>query len=434
MFRTTLMSLALGAVAAGCVTDDGTAPSPEPDTLATTQATSLSFTREQVIGDVYHYQLVLPAGSGPNAGIRIHRVVRELAPFVARPTSHAVMSLHGDFSTFVTNFTPSMGTPASPVLGLAPYLAQHGIDVWGVDRRWTLAPTDGDVSDFATMTVAQEVDDVRVALGFARAFRLATGSGGGKLALLGFSHGAQLAYAYAAMEAARPAAQRHVNALVPMDYYGGYGPDQAELRALTCEVAAGEYDAVANGDIDVPNLFFIRAAQLARTLPDDPTPFPFLAGLTNRQAFLLIVGQTYFLAPFAPFYHLLAPELDGDLAVGLTETAEDAGLAWFEGAVPHQAMIESADLDAILCGDAPPVAAPLSAIRVPLYYIGAAGGVGVDGLYATTAVSSTDVTVTMVQRYPAERRPEDFGHSDLLFGDDAPGLVFAPLATWLGHH
>ena len=149
----------------------------------------------------------------------------------------------------------------------------------------------------------------------------------------------------------------------------------------------------------------------------------------------MFIGQTYFLAPFAPFYHLGAPELDGDVAVGFAESSEDAMSAWLAGGTPHQALLESADLDRLLCGEGvQPVVAPLSAIRVPLYYLGAAGGIGVNGLHATTSVSSSDVTVNMVQRYGADRRAEDFGHTDLLLADDAVTLAWAPLASWLLHH
>src|SRR5690242_18622024 len=87
-----------------------------------------SVTREHIRDDLWHYQFDIPVDKTPNGRVRVHRVVRELAPFHPRPSAHAVMLLHGDFSSFATNFEP----------GLAPYLAERGIDVWGADRRWTL--------------------------------------------------------------------------------------------------------------------------------------------------------------------------------------------------------------------------------------------------------------------------------------------------------
>jgi hypothetical protein len=378
----------------------------------------LGFTRTHVSADIYHYEAVLPVGDAPNAALRIHRVVREAAPFVPRKTKSGVMAVHGDFSTFGTNFMP----------GLAPYLASRNVDVWGLDRRWTLPGATDDVSDFGTMGVAQEIDDLRAALAIARGFR-----GGDRLALMGFSHGGQLAYTYAAVEGARPAPQRHVDALVPLDYYGALGPDLEDMRVATCDFAQQEYDAVAAGVTDVPNDFFITLGQLALTAPDDVSPF--FDPMTNREAMLLALGQTYLFAPFAPFYHLASPILDGDTAIAFRESTETAMATWIANATPHQALLETADFDRLLCGEGVmPVDAPLSNIRVPLYYLGAAGGIGDLGLYATTQVSSTDVTTRIIQRFGPERRAEDFGHTDLLLATDAPALVWAPLATWLVHH
>jgi len=420
------LALASGvALAAGGCTDE--------DSLAVeAQAvgSAISLRRERVVDDVYHHELVIALGDAPNARLRLHRVVREAAPWVPRPTAGGAMLLHGDFSTFVTNFAPGLGDPASPVGGLAPYLAAQGLDVWGVDRRWTLA--EADTSDLAGMTVAQELEDLRTALAVARATRAATGQGGDRLALVGFSHGAQLAYTYAAVEGARPASQRHVDALVPLDFYASFAPADEALRAAFCDYAAAEYGMVADGGIDSPNDFLIAVGQLARTAPGEASPlFP---GATNLGAMLTIVGQTYLFAPFAPFYHLAAPILDGDAAAGLAESSPAAIAAWLEGAPPHQAMIEAADLDALLCGQAPPVDAPLSNIRVPLLYVGAAGGVGSLGIDSTTRVSSAEVTTRIVHRFGPERRAEDFGHADLLFAGDAPALAWQPLAAWLLHH
>lgn len=423
MFRHVLVFACL----AGCVAEDAPVT-----TSSTDQAVSLSFSRERVTGDVYHYSLVLPLGSGPNAAVRVHRVVRELAPFVPRPTPHAAMLMHGDFSTFVTNFAPGLGDPASSAPGLAPFLASRNIDVWGIDRRWTLPGPEDDVSDFATMGVAQEVEDIRAVLAFARTIRLAGGSGGGKLALIGYSHGAQLAYTYASVEAARPAALRHVGALVPLDYYGELGPDGADQKAVACANYPLGYEWVAEGFIDSTNDYQIIAGQLAESAPSDPSPLN--PDKTNRDVMLELVGQTYKFAPLAPLYHLLSPTLDGDAPTGLRETTETASNAWLAGSPLHESFLEAVDFDALICGEAPPVDAPLSRIAVPLFYIGAAGGVGDLGIYSTTRVASTDVTTLVVRRFGPERRAEDYGHADLLYASSARALAWEPLAAWLAVH
>jgi hypothetical protein len=418
------LPLAGGCAAPEPPTDEEAALAEEVQALGA----PISLRREHVTGDIYHHEIVIPVGDTPNARLRVHRVVREQAPWVPRPTSGGAMLLHGDFSTFVTNFAPTLGDPASPAPGLAPYLAAQGLDVWGISRRWTLAGDD--VSDFAGMTVAQELDDLRAALALARATRVAGGHGAGKLALVGFSHGAQLAYTYAAVEGARPPALRHVDALVPLDFYASL--PAGELRSTMCAFAAFEYDLVAEGFIDSPNDFLIEIGRRARTAPDAPSEL--LPGETNRGAMLGLVGQTYQFVPYAPLYHLAAPILDGGVVTGFSDSPEAAITAWLEGGTPHQSMIETADFDALLCGEAPPVAAPLSNIRVPLLYIGAAGGVGALGVHSTTEVASADVTALVVQRFGPEDVAADIGHADLLFAADAPALAWQQLATWLLHH
>jgi hypothetical protein len=117
---------------------------------------------------------------------------------------------------------------------------------------------------------------------------------------------------------------------------------------------------------------------------------------------------------------------------GLRETSEARVSSWFASSPPHQSMREAAELDAIWCGRTP--RPELSKIRVPLYYLGAAGAFGDHGLYSTTRVSSREVTTQVVRRLPPEREAEDFGHGVLLYAADAPALAWRPLAAWLRCH
>ncbi|WNG61191.1 hypothetical protein F0U59_45655 [Archangium gephyra] len=396
----------------------------EAEQLASVSA-PFAVTREHVSGDIYHYQFDLRVGSTPNARVRVHRVVRELSPWRPRPTTQAVMLLHGDFANFVTNFVPSLGNPASPAPGLAPYLVSRGIDAWGVDRRWTLPSEDGDISDMGGMGIDQAIGDTAVALAFARATRTVTDRDPGRIVLGGFSHGAQLTYAYAAADG------RHISAIAALDIYYDLAPEDADLRALACANAAAGRDALAQGVTDSSNSLFITAGQLARSLPDEPSPlFP---SYTNRGVVLTLAGLTWWLAPYTPLYHLSAPSFDADGNVtGLSESSEERVSAWFASAPPHQSMRETAEFDEIWCGTTP--RPELAKIRVPLFYLGAAGGFGDHGLYSTTRVSSSDVTTLVVHRFGPERVAEDFGHGDLLYAEDAPALAWGPFAAWLLRH
>jgi hypothetical protein len=389
-------------------------------------------TREHIAGDVYHYGFRVRVGDGPNAQLHLHRVVRELAPWEPRNTSDALMLLHGDFSTFATNFAPA----ASTSTGMATWLAERDIDVWGFDRRWTQAPAIGaDLSDFDAMGLDQQLDDIATALAFARGIRLDTDPGDARMTLAGFSRGGQLAYFYAAREARGPQEPRHVKGLVPLDVYASLSPADDDLRDLACDFAEYEYDSLADGYVDVPNEFQSTVGQLALAAPDDPSPYQIFPGVTNRGMFLAFVGRTHRFFPATPLYHLNAPVFTAGRVSALRLSSEEVVATWLAGATPHQSLRESADTDALVCDQAPlPASVALVHIRVPLLLIGAAGGYGDHALYSTTQVSSTDVTTHVIRQLPVEREAEDFGHADLLFAPDAPALAWQPLLAWLVQH
>lgn len=395
--KTLFLAAALAPLAA-CATE----PPALPDDTAEQPA---------ALNAISHDQFDTPFG-------RIHHMYA-----ARRVASHGVMLLHGDFSSFTTNFVAS---------GFAQYLVQHGEDVWGVDRRWATIPADGDLAPLATMGLQEEVRDTGMAIALARLMRLGGGDRDGKLALLGFSHGAQLAYTYAA--ATRSA---NLTAIAGLDFYAGLRTDQTDARAAICAGADSEYADVASGMTDAPNDFFQTLGTLAQTSPDDPSPL--WDGLTNRQAFLTTAGQTYLFVPFAPAYHLLAPTLGTDPdapPTGLRSTPEPVGAQWFAAAPPHESMREAADFDAMLCSDnTRPIAAPLADIAVPIYYLGAAGGVGDLGIEALGRTSSHDITTSVISLGgPIGDVATEYGHGDLLFATDAPTRAWAPLASWLGHH
>jgi hypothetical protein len=186
--------------------------------------------------------------------------------------------------------------------------------------------------------------------------------------------------------------------------------------------------------VDATNDFTIAIGELARSAPDAPSPY--FDATNNRDALLIVAGQTYQFIPFTPLYHLAAPILDGNGApTGFRESSAAAIAAWFANASLHQSMREAADFDALLCGAAPlPIDAPLQRITVPLFYLGAAGGFGTAGYFSTAATSSRDITKLNIQRLADNRTAEDFGHGDLLYSPAAATAAWLPLATWLRHH
>ncbi|WP_232379410.1 hypothetical protein [Polyangium fumosum] len=441
--------LGLLAVATGGCTTTEPVPVPVPEQndeealLAAAETAASAITaqvaevvREQVVVDVYHYSFLVKVGDTANARVRVHRIVREDAPFRARPAARAILLLHGDFATFPTNFAPSLTSAAAqPDHGLAVYLAQRGIDVWGLDRRWTTAPKEGaDFSDFADMGVVQAVSDTGRALLFARTLRDLTGAGQERMFLGGFSSGAQITYLHAAEETQKQPEQRHVKGIVPIDIYAKVAPEDTASKQVACDNAAQERDLVAQGEVDSDNsAFFQPVGELAASAPADPSPF--YDGYTNREVMLGFVTQTYQIYEPKPKYHLIAGTFTDGAPTGLRYTSEGLITDWLAHSPPHQALVESADRDALWCGEAPlPLGDHLAEVTVPLFYLGAAGGFGDHGLYSTTVVGSTDVTTHVVRRLPAEDEPEDFGHGDLLYADDAPALAWEPLSQWLLAH
>ena len=393
------------------------------------------FERRALAGDVVEYSAVVPVGPGPADRIRIHRVVRERAPFRPRATRAAVMMLHGDFSTFDSNFVlSSLPEAESPGPSLAVHLASNDIDVWGFDRRWALLPADStDFSSLQDQGFVSAIGDTEKALALACAIRVAGGDSARRLALLGFSSGAVLAYAYAGHETERPAGLRHVRALVPLDAYYRIGPDHEAARQAACARAQADQEYLDAGYVESDNSLFPTLAQLSRDVPEDPSPI--LDGATNRGALLFLLTQTHQLFDVTPWYHLGAGEFDNGWATDLRYSPLERMTDWFLQAAPFQAMREVADYDAIWCGEGPlPVPDRLADITVPVYAVAAAGGFGELARYTTTQLGSDDVTFSLVRGLPVGEEIGDYGHGDLLFAEDAPELVWDPLASWLLDH
>jgi hypothetical protein len=375
--------------------------------------------RHHVIGDVYHYTFELDDAGG--APLRVHRVVRDRDAVSAPPAPKGIMLLHGDFATFAANFAPGLVGDAGPIEhGVAIHLALRGIDVWGVDRRWTAVPAAGDPAVLANMGLSAAIADTRIALGLARSVRRATRSGSGPLALGGFSRGGVIAYAYVADEARRPATERHVRGLVALDVYARTDDDAARLGA--CARRDEERAAIAAGEVAADNSLFAFMADLATAAPDEPSPI--FDGLRNREAMLLFLTRTFLLFAPTPAYALAAGTFDDDgVPVGLAASAEPLVAQWLSAAPPYQAMAEIADGDALWCGEAPlPVDDDLGAVTIPILYVGASEGFGDAGLYTTTLAGSTEVDAVIVDGY---------GHADLLYGDDAAARAWDPIAAWL---
>ncbi len=392
--------------------------------------------RKVLAGDVVEYSLQVQVGPGEHDMIGLHRVVREVAPFVPVHAGRALMMAHGDAWGFDAAFLTGLVSPVPAALPV--FLAQNGIDVWGIDFRWTLVPaTTTSFTFMQTWGIATDAGDLGVALGVARLTRRLTGDGNAKLDLLGWSRGGETAYVYVNAETQVPATLRQVGGLIPVDIF--VRTDSADVRQAACARQAAEQALFTAGTFDSNSgTLFATLGNLAIAAPTAASPI--LAGLTNQQAALLAGSATYSLLPpgqsFTPFYHFVAGTFDAQgLPTGFTYTPQ---LTWFTelaGAAPFEPEKVLADGDSYVCGQASlPTGDHLAEITLPVLFIGAGGGVGQYGVYTTTLLGSSDITIHIVQLQPTSARALDFGHVDIYDAANAPSQVWQTILTWMQAH
>ncbi|HEX8352583.1 MAG TPA: hypothetical protein VF611_06785, partial [Pyrinomonadaceae bacterium] len=397
--------------------------------------------RRHIVADVFEYSFQLKVGGGEHDVIGLHRVVRERANGVPFKAGRAVFMVHGDLWGFDEAFMSStLSGEVARERSVGVYLAQGGVDVWGIDLRWTQVPADA--TDFQFMkdwNLGTHVSDIAAAVAVARAVRGATGGGDGRVALLGWSRGGAIAYAYASAEAALPEQSRQVDALIPVDIAFKLDPAHEEQREAACVRYAGGSQQLQAGVYHSPLGVGVRAfGLLAATDPAGASPMPGMTGLNNRQAALLVGTATHLLfAPYPPVpsYHLEAGTFDASgLPTGLQFTPEAYLYDVYQSAAPFQSSTEQVESDGVICGDSLPYDDHLAEINVPVYYVGAGGGFGEFGLDTLGRLGSADVSSNVVRLYGPEGRPVEYGHSDLFLADNARELVWKPLYDWIVSH
>jgi hypothetical protein len=386
----------------------------------------------QVLGNgIAEYTFLLRVGAGKHDRIQVHRVVREVSPWRAAATSGAVFFLHGDVWGFDAAFGGELGL-AQRAPNVAGYLATKRRDVWGIDLRWVLVPADAaDVSFMHDWGFGTDLPDIRLATSFQRAMRQAEGSGHAKTALVGWSRGAELAYAYASLEATLPRRDRNVDALVPADGPIRYAPGD-DYRQGICDAYA-ETKAVLDGG-EAANSFaaFQEIGRAALTDPKGPSEFA--DGYTNLQLALSVGADAngFFNAGF----HFAAGRFDpSGLVTSLRYTPNARFLRLLTQAASYESLGEFVDGEALFCGDVDvPFDDHLAAVQVPVLYLAAAGGFGSTGLYSTTLLGSRDVSHLIVRLQPLGHEATDFGHTDLWQASHASRLAWYPLLHWLRRH
>jgi hypothetical protein len=401
------------------------------------------FKREHVEGDIYHYSVRVQVG--PDAAhdiIGLHRVVREYFAWQPVFTPESAFLVHGDAWDFQGAFMASTLTSAVPTKqSFAVFLAKQDVDVWGIDLRWTQVPLQ--TTDFSFMkdwSLGTHAEDVGKAMAVARRVRTLTGSGNGKMNLLGWSRGAQVAYAYMSAETREPASQRHVSGFIPVDMVFKFGPEAEAERQAACEraqagkaiLAQGRYE----GNLGGPGagLAIMAVGQGALESPDTPAQPP-LPPLPYGQLGVTLGAATYsFISAPVPYYHFTAGEFANGALVGLRYVMTPQFFDFLASANPYQSLREQVEGDELQCGTTRlPYDDYLKDVKVPVLYVGAAGGFGIYGEYsAKSLLGSKDVTILRARR--DLDRAAEYGHADLWLASDAQTKVWEPIYQWMKKH
>ena len=410
--------------------------------------------RVALFGDVAHYRYRLQVGPSQHDVVTLHRVVREDWAWRPARATRAVFMVHGDGWGFEAAFLSSIGSAfVPPEQSIAAYLAKEGVDVWGIDLRWAGVPQN--TQDFRFMknwTLETHAADVGVAMGVAKLLRLAGGNFLGTMHLLGWSRGAVVGYAYLNREARLPRALRQVDGFIPMDMAVRFSPRDAQQQAWACE----RYEALSNarqeGQLEggllgpAPGIMLQAIGQFAAAQPAALSPLvpedifgPGTGLPTNRKLALVAAGATSVLfaplQPIVPAYHLMGSTPD---AMGLPEqlsfTREGYLFEFGKRAVPYQSINEVVETEAWACGKSVPYDDRLRDVKVPVLYVGAAGGVGRYGEHSLTLLGSRDVTKLNVSTLPEAARALDYGHADIFLADDARVRVWKPVLQWIRTH
>lgn len=396
-----------------------------------------SITRTQLNNDIVHYEMQLSIGNQPFNKIGLHRIVKEKHPGRAFKSRQATMFIHGDvygFGSFITSINSKI---VSQDHSIAIQMAKAGIDVWGIDLRWTKIPAD--VTDFQFMKnwgLESDLADLDLAITAIRNFRKLKGNYNSKLNLLGWSRGGQLGYLYLAKETKKHRHARNIKTFIPVDIL--LKTDDESIRQSTCNYSAKLQEQFNVGEYaDETGLLTQQIAQLSQYFPDDQSPV--IEGLTNKQTLLLFLTSTYLVDPtsYTSWYHYNAGLFDENtgMPTNLAYTPLEYMYEFANGISPYMPtkfLIEATNLtcdqtDSLLDDH-------LGDISVPILSVYSAGGFGKTGLYTAELTASEDISELGVALLPDEYSVADFAHIDLFTASNANSLVWEPIIKWIKTH
>ena len=389
-----------------------------------------SVTSENVTPFVNLYRAVLRIGPGPFDLIGINRLVNEQHPGKATDGNAAVFCIHGTSQNFFDSFVNKSMLSDNP--GFAVWLAQRGIDVWGIDLRFAFVPaTTADFGFMAGWNFGTMVQDVLLGTRFARHARRVTGQHFGKVHLVGRSLGASLVYGVANAEAILAEEEQDAGDLIPVETVYKLPPADTIGKTRACGYETAYTNALAAGTYYIDQRPTMAIGAAAKNNPNGASP---LAGYTNKE-YALRSACANIMVPGFP-YHSVACLLDErGIPIAGRFSSTTLIIDSLVNGIPTRPRALMRDYFQIACDTHPtPYDDHLSAIRIPSLYIGVAGGFGESGLYTNSMLGSADKATIFVRMLPVGHENEDFGHIESYIGNDAASLVWEPVLNWVLAH
>jgi hypothetical protein len=189
------------------------------------------------------------------------------------------------------------------------------------------------------------------------------------------------------------------------------------------------------GGVYVTPVPFGPAGYLAMTDPDGDSPLAL--GFTNYLVGMVFGAATHMFSPYTPTFHYLAGTFDPATSMpdGFQFTTDQKWFEFLVSAAAYESMLFQIEYME-LAADAydMPFDDYLGDVTVPIFNVGAAGGLAYYSEHTLSLLGSTDVTSHIVAFYSPENGIVDFGHIDIFIADNAQSLVWMPMLDWVNDH
>jgi pimeloyl-ACP methyl ester carboxylesterase len=393
----------------------------------------INMNRQPIVGDVVHYSFQLSIGPGPYDVIGLHRVVREKQACTPIRTKKTLFALHGTPGHFEVMFLAGSVIPSAPDdQSIAVYLAQHDVDVWGIDQAYTLLPEG--ITDFSFMEgwgIQFDAENLRTGMDIARFVRMTTGNGFGKMNLMGYSTGLMTGIAALNMETQLPDSKRHIGGFIAVDYfYKTLDPDWLQSE---CKYAQYVNKLLETGVYQQDfGLVFQTIGFLAETDPEGHSPI--MPRFTNMEMALFAAAYTGAFFGLPGDVHFLAGIFDeSGNAVDLRYTELTHYIEWLQQFNNYGSNFLEYDIAVLHCNEEDsPHDDYLEEIDIPVFFMGANGGWGDMMDHTASLLGSDDVTMLNVQLQP--EKILDIGHVDIFTAGNAQQEFWAPVLEWINDH